>query len=358
MSKGTLIKSFVKGITNNGSGGGNIGTGDYNVKVIDYDGTIIAEKNLDEGKTFTLPKAPSHDGLVFQEWSSTQDITDGKITVGKSDVMIGAIYTTASGKNEFDFELNAVTGLSVTLNLDGEKDWGDGSTPDTLTSHTYSQAGKYTVKCDGTTLASALFGQSNNDNNFYCTAIRIATITTITSNFGYCGNVSTVILSKSVTALNNYSFRKAISLQFLVIPNSVTFLGTSVFVDCYCLSSVVIPANISSIGIFLFQNCRNLTSMVLSNITSIPNGLVFACAGLRSIKIPKTVTSVGTEAFSACSVLTEYDFSKLEEIPTLANTNAFNGINKIAKIKVPSALYDEWVAETNWLTYADYIVAV
>jgi hypothetical protein len=39
----------------------------------------------------------------------------------------------------------------------------------------------------------------------------------------------------------------------------------------------------------------------------------------------------------------------------LLNTNAFNGINAIAKIIVPDALYDEWIAATNWAGYQSYI---
>ena len=34
---------------------------------------------------------------------------------------------------------------------------------------------------------------------------------------------------------------------------------------------------------------------------------------------------------------------------------AFNKINTICKIVVPDNLYDQWIAATNWSTYADYI---
>ena len=51
----------------------------------------------------------------------------------------------------------------------------------------------------------------------------------------------------------------------------------------------------------------------------------------------------------------EYDFSQFTAIPTLANINAFNNINAQCKIVVPDELYDEWIAATNWATYANYI---
>ena len=71
----------------------------------------------------------------------------------------------------------------------------------------------------------------------------------------------------------------------------------------------------------------------------------------------KDVVSIGNSAFYNCYNMLEYDFSEATSIPTLG-TSAFYGINPLCKIKVPSALYDEWIATANWSDYADYIVAV
>ena len=38
----------------------------YFVKAIDYDGTELLSARGENGDSFTLPPAPSHDGLVFQ----------------------------------------------------------------------------------------------------------------------------------------------------------------------------------------------------------------------------------------------------------------------------------------------------
>ena len=124
------------------------GKGEYFVKVIDYDGTILKEAHLDTGDKFTLPNPPSHNGLVFQEWSCSQEIVDNTITITDNNVMVGAVYTTASGLSEFDIELTKVTGLDVTLNMNGTKDWGDG-TSDNLNTHTYTNYGKYMINYSG-----------------------------------------------------------------------------------------------------------------------------------------------------------------------------------------------------------------
>jgi hypothetical protein len=53
-----------------------------------------------------------------------------------------------------------------------------------------------------------------------------------------------------------------------------------------------------------------------------------------------------------------YDFTKHTVVPTLASTSVFSGIPSDCEIRVPAALYDEWIAATNWSTYAANIVAV
>lgn len=464
MSKGTLIKSLIKGSGGSGGGGGgDIGTGDYNVKVIDYDGTVIDEQWLDDGAEYILPSAPSHEGLVFQEWSSSETITDGKITIDKNNVMIGAIYTTASGQTEADIELTPVTGLSAYFAMNGTKDWGDG-TVNSSNSHTYTNYGKYTIKCNGTAFtngsSSGLFGQASASSsytyvNWYAKNVRIANVATITGSlFSGCISLETITISKEVTQMTgsnsfNYmnklkaliipksitsitliasnpsiesivipnsvetitSFQNNTSLKNLVIPKSVkscgvnfnhvfsqlacleeillpdtiqsiglsnfmsncyslkkaklpnnpniTSIGDYLFYQNYCLDNVEIPNNITSVGARIFQDCRNLKKVVLSeNLTSIPTLTFSNCSSLPNVKIPKSVTSIEAQAFEYCRACLEYDFSELTSIPTLSNTNAFNGINKLAKIKVPTALYSQWITETNWSTYADYIVAV
>ena len=52
-----------------------------------------------------------------------------------------------------------------------------------------------------------------------------------------------------------------------------------------------------------------------------------------------------------------YDFTSQTAVPTLKNTNAFASIPSDCEIRVPAALYDEWIAATNWSSLADNIVA-
>ena len=80
-----------------------------------------------------------------------------------------------------------------------------------------------------------------------------------------------------------------------------------------------------------------------------------SCYSLTSITIPEGVEIIDDNAFYTCYSLTKYDFSQATAVPALSNVNAFNNINKICKIVVPDNLYDQWIAATNWSTYANYI---
>ena len=314
-----------------------VGTGDFWVKVIDYDGTVLLEKRGNNGDSFDLPSAPSHEGLVFQEWSASQEITDNKITITHNNVMVGAVYTTASGQNEFDITLTKVTGLSVTLKMDGTKDWGDG-TSDTNTIHTYTAYGDYTIKCNGTTITTAssggLFGQSNSAPNYYCTAARLATaIQTISYAFGYCYSLANVTISREMTGFGeNDSFYRCVSLTCIVIPQGIASIGIASFQFCFSLAEIVIPQSVTHINIYAFYSCYSLTNII----------------------IPKGIKTIGNMSFYSCYSLVKYDFSQCTAIPTNEG-GTFRNINAICKIIVPDSLYDEWIAATNWSTYADYI---
>ena len=345
-----------------GGDGGNVDSGgEFLVQVIDYDGTILKQDHLDTGATFTLPDAPTkHERLLFQEWSSPVDITDNTITVGNSDITIGAVYTTKSGLSEFDITLTKVTGLDVTLNMNGTKDWGDG-TSDDLTTHTYASYGDYMITCNGTTITASasngLFGQGGSARNYYCVVARLSNITKINSYaLAFCLSLTSITIPKSVTNIGDYSIRFCPFLTSITIPKSVTNIGNYAVAYGYSLKSITMPNGVTSILIGSFLDCHSLSSIIMpSGVTSISSSAFDACYSLTSIIIPSGVTLIGGSAFVDCCSILKYDMTSLNAVPTLSNTNAFTGINAIAKIYVPDALYDSWITATNWSTYADYI---
>lgn len=369
-----------------GGGGGDSG-GQYLVQVIDYDGTVLKSDRLDEGATFTLPDAPTnHSKLVFQEWSSPVTISNNTITVGNSDITIGATYKTASGLTEIDIVLTKVTGLEVTCNMVGNKNWGDGTT-DSATTHTYTDYGSYTITCDGTSIpagsssSSGMFSASGSSPNYYCTEIRVGDSVTSIGNYAFCRcrSVTSVVIPSSVMNIGSWTFYTCYSLTSVVIPSGVTSIDVSTFQNCYSLTSVTIPDGVTSIwsrafnccysltsvtipdgvttiGDYAFQYCYSLTSVTISDgVTTIGYGVFRDCYSLTSVTILDGVTSIGSYMFQYCYSIIKYDFTSATSIDVISSTNAFGGINGICKIYVPDALYDSWIVATNWATYADYI---
>lgn len=280
----------------------------YEVMVVDFDGTVLKhETELDIGDTVSLPSQPSHTGLTFKAWSSTEDITSNTVTISNDDILVGATYDTTSGLSEFEITVNKINGKTVTLNMDGTKDWGDGNS-DTTTSHTYSQYGTYTIKCNGTTISS-----SGSSNTLF-------------------GDPSKVIVSKiwfaGLTNLGTYTLYNISSPFTLVVPSTATTIGASFAVYVCGLPAVILPDSVTSIGNYAFQSCYGLKYLCLpKNITSL-GSICYGCSSLLWSKIPKGVTNMaGT--FQSCSHLHELT---LPEVLSVTGGNTFSGAPAVSRI--------------------------
>ena len=355
----------------------------------DYDGTIVTSWTLEELATKTaLPDYPSHNGLTCQGWNWS--LAGLKTTNRKMNV--GAMYITDDGKTRIYIRLEegrTSPMLGVCPNGTVTVDWGDGTTPDTLTgtdvttvkwtpNHAYAVPGEYVIKLtvDGTmgfygefslTSASAILRYSSSDDNrnyVYRSSVQKIEIgngiTSIDgSSFYSCYSLASITMPNSITSIKESIFYSCYSLTSITIPDSVTNIGKSIFNSCYSLASITIPNGITSVGDSAFHNCRSLASITIPNgITSVGDSIFNSCYSLASITIPNGITSIGDSAFKNCRGVVFYDFTACTTVPTLASTTAFTGIPADCKIRVPAALVNAWKAATNWSTYADHIVGV
>lgn len=219
----------------------------------------------------------------------------------------------------------------------------------------------------------------------YCYALSSlvipSNITSIGSSaFGYCRSLSSIVIPSNVTSIGTYAFQYCESLSSIVIPTGVTKIDTHTFYYCYSLSNVVIPSSVTSIGTYAFAYCNSLSNISIpSSVTTIdtyafdycfslsniviPSGVTSIgtytfgyCYCFSNVVIPSSVTTIGTYAFAYCYGCAYYDFRASTSVPTLPYTTAFNGIPSDCKIVVPDALYDEWIAATNWSSYASKII--
>ena len=364
----------------------------------------------------SLPKLPKQEGLVCQGWNWTlEDIKTYNLPVN-----VCAIYTTDDGTTRLHIHLKkGRTSPAVGLGVNGTVtvDWGDGTTPDTLTgtststpvftpNHEYASDGDYIIKLtvDGTAvflgqtsktcLVSIGSAMSSSTNGVYASSLRRIDIGNGIGSigsyaFGSCYNLRFISIPNGITTIGGSAgesafiksglkfvgvpngatavrgqstygaFRECYGLELVSLPNSVTGTSTNMCTSCYCLKSMSIPNSITSIGTEMCNGCRGLTHVSIpDSITAIGTRAFSSCVTLASMRFPSSVESINSAAFQYCYSVRYYDFSQHTSVPTLASTDAFSGIPADCEIRVPAALYDEWIAATNWATYADKIVAV
>lgn len=381
------------------------------INFYDYDGTLLYAWTLAElAQQTALPPLPSHEGLTCQGWNWTL----AEIKAEGHAVDVGANYITDDGKTRIYIHLEegrTSPMLGICPNGTLTVDWGDGTTPDTLTgtsttavkwtpTHAYAAPGDYviTLTADGTFGFYGTIVTNENSgllryasgadarNAVYRNAVRRVEIgsgiAAIADNaFNNCSWIAAVSLPNNITKIGNSAFHTDYSLRFIAVPRGAN-VDNSAFTNCFALSGLSLPATISAIPNYMMNSCfivgfvatpGNLQSLGIAayqnnyskkaidlpaSLTAIPASLCFNCYSLAQVIVPSGVASIAASAFQGCSGVKFYDFTEHTAVPTLANANAFTGIAADCEIRVPASLADSWKAATNWSTYADHIVGV
>ena len=185
----------------------------------DYDGTIVTSWTLEELATKTaLPDYPSHEGLTCQGWNWS--LADLKTTNHKMNV--GAMYITDDGKTRIYIRLEegrTSPMLGVCPNGTVTVDWGDGTTPDTLTgtstttvkwtpNHVYAAPGEYVIKLtvDGT---MGFYGASIEGSG-----ILRYSLSDDNQNHAYQNSVQKIEIGNCVTSIGDYAFYNCYGVAF------------------------------------------------------------------------------------------------------------------------------------------------
>lgn len=384
-----LIAATLFGGAGGSSGGGSsAGVSPKEVNFYDYDGTCVYAYSVAEAQALSeLPAGPEHPGLVFQGWNWSLEGVKGLTRA----MNIGAMYTTDDGTTRLYITLQegrTSPMLGVGVNGTVTVDWGDGTEPDVLTgtsltttqwtpNHAYAAPGDYVIRL---TVEGEMGFTGNSSTNQYACILRHASggssltrtylnalrkveigsgVTEIAINgFHYCASLTTVTIPDGVAAIKTNAFYYCYSLEFVVIPHSVTSIGASAFYQCYGLAMVAIPDSVTSISKNAFNSCLSLAMVAIpDSVTEIASGAFSSCYPLAKVIVSKNVSSIPSSVFQSIIGVAFFDFTAHTAVPTLESTNGFNSTYHDCEIRVPAALYDEWIAATNWSTYADYIKA-
>ena len=384
-----MFLSMISGGGTGGSGGGGSipSVSPKAVNFYDYDGTCLYAYTVEEAQALTkMPPLPEREGLICQGWNWTLE----DIKAHNRSVNVGATYITDDGTTRIYITLQegrTSPMLGVCPNGTVTVDWGDGTEPDVLTgtstskvqwtpNHNYAEPGDYVIRLtvDGKMMFygnsnssyGRLFRHSstansiNRNGNDIVKKIEIGENVTGTINYAFCECrfLESVVIPNGFSTLAQHSFEHCSSLTFVVIPNSVSFLQDYCFSQCYALKNVAVPFGIEILT-YIFMYCYSLSDVVIpDNVPEMSNSLFMRCYNLSSVIIPSNAAKIGGSTFADCFNIRVYDFSKHTAVPSMAATNAFMGIPSDCEIRVPAALYAEWIAATNWATYASQIVSV
>lgn len=386
------------------SGGGAVAVSAKAVNFRDYDGTILHSYTKDEFLALTeLPPLPTREGLICQEWN--RDFADAVEYVTEYGVLeVGATYITDDGKTRLYISVpkgrqDVPLYINQTISNGVTIDWGDGSATETLsgtgnvnTTHHFYTEGVYRIVlsvADGCILGfghlesgkcimgeTAMKAYSNSiikaeigsnvatlDNYafYYCYSLKEITIPKGLVNIGAycfynCNALRSIILPKGEHLIAGRCFYGCSSLDSVALPYG-SAVADYAFYGCYSLRTIIFPSEIGPLNSRILYDCRSLASVVLPKLVTTLNAYVFyQCYSLASIKFSKSINSINSNVFKDCYSMVFYDFSESTKIPSLANTNSFTNIPSDCKIIVPDAIYDEWIAATNWSTYASNII--
>lgn len=393
-------------------------TGDYLVRYIDIDGTVLKEQWVNSGQNATPPTNPNIDSiyLTFNQWNkASTNITNHKD--------IGALYTTLNNKSYAFISLTTASGVSPIVYLNKTDastltiDWGDGNqTTHTEvgnfnTSHTYSTTGNYVISMwisSGT--GNYTFGNGSNTTMIFgsstyktiLTKLYIGTnvVTLGTYSFNESFSLEVISIPSTLITLGSYSFRYNYKLTGCILNENITVIPGSFLLYCTSLKNIVFPSSVSSMGTYALQYCKLLTYLILPSVsgTSLGSYTLQYCSGLSTLIWNSSILYSGTGALSDCTMLKTLIFPNgflqyqgtnsyltalnLVDFPATTNSissfsfcyalnkvicrattpptlaiNSFQtqATNSTFKIYVPDAQVNTYKAATNWSTYANYI---
>ncbi len=159
-----------------------------------------------------------------------------------------------------------------------------------------------------------------------CTGIREVTIgrtIAIDSFLPDPAQVTAIILSDGIAAIDAFAFFGCTGLQSVVIPDSVTAIGESAFEGCAALTDLAFGNGLTAIDAFAFRDCTALTTLELpDSLASLGEGVFEGCTALYHLRLPDAIAELPEGLFDGCTALATLVFG--------------NGVTAIADGAIPA----------------------
>lgn len=204
-------------------------------------------------------------------------------------------------------------------------------------------------------------------NNVKVTDIVIPKDITHIKDYVFYGEIdfNSITIHKGVTEIGSNAFSSYINQLIYegtpsdwnkIIHNGSNYSGLT-FTDWNQEEGTVFIDDTDLVSKYAFQRTASIKKVILGDtIKYVGNSAFSVCQYIREVIFGSGIAQIGGSAFSQATSIHTLNFSTATIVPTLADTNAFYKIPSTCKIIVPDALYDEWIAATNWSTYASYII--
>ena len=345
----------------------------------DYDGALVGSYTAEELSSMSaVPSPPSHEGLTFARYNRSIESMLHYLRDLHTPVDASALYTVSDGGTRLFLNVGTALGsasLTAELRLTFSNayvivDWGDGSseisirnTSDILT-HTYSEAGQYTVtvSCEtgSMTVGSASSSTPVTSDSFLikgfysggncafgrgcfkrCRGMEFVTLpmtlTALADNvFEECTSLPFVSVPDGVSSIGTYAFGKCASLMRASLPDSVESIGYNAFESSLSMTGVTLPEGLLALGANAFSGCRSVTYAYLGgHLTELAGEVFSSCSGLQSATIPAGVSVIGERCFQNCCRLKSAD---LPDAVTTIGEHAFENCVRLSLPSIPSHL--------------------
>lgn len=188
-------------------------------------------------------------------------------------------------------------------------------------------------------------------NNFNTDALRVLSTDTTTVNL--------YLFANDFIASSNTWFYNNVSKKFNMHFNNEEAFNNFLYAASMSASlySGNIFQNIADHSVYYGETLVTEVN-IHPKITTFGKTLLFAhTKGIKKIKFLGDIAYIPNYSFSECDDLLEIDFTASTTIPTLGGSDILYLSHK-CKIKVPSALYNDWISATNWSGLASRIIAV